>query len=341
MEAATPKLTDSTGRGIRKSAVLVLTLGEDIGAAILRELAEHEVEAVLDEISRIEAVPQGERQQIVHEFLQGIAADRTTASGGQATAERLVKAAFGPEESGRYVAAMQQRSEDARRDQEMDPERMAQILAHEHPQAVALYLTRLTAELRARVLAALPTVERTRVAQKLARLQKMSPQVADHVTASIRAKLEQTTTTTRHESFGGVKALAELCAHMPPDVMEELLATMEKDDTDLVEEVRNQMFTFEDILGLNVRAVPAITERVERSVLSLALKGTSEEMKEHMMQQMSQRAKAMLLDEIEALGAVRIRDVQEAQQEIIAVVHELEKEGVISLHGDEKEEYVT
>jgi flagellar motor switch protein FliG len=344
MAAPAPALKDPPRYRARKAAILLLALGDEMGTAILRELNEGEVEAVVSEIASLGNVPKNERQKIVQEFIEVIVSDQFTSFGGSGAAERMLGKAFGTEGSRRYVDLLRKHMEDEQEadgeNAASDLERLIQVLKLEHPQAVALFLARLPIKRQAAVMEGFSIEFCTEVGRRLASMQDVSPDIADHVTAAIQAKLEQVPVSKR-KSYGGARAMAELCNHLPPAVADELLEKLQEEDSEMAEEIRTRMFTFEDILGLDVSAIEAINQQVERTALTLALKGTSEEMKEHFMQQMSKRARAMLVEDMDALGAVRIKDVQEAQREIIQVVHELNQDGAISIRGTEAEEFVT
>jgi flagellar motor switch protein FliG len=189
------------------------------------------------------------------------------------------------------------------------------------------------------LLACLPQSQRADLAFRLANLDQIAPDVVNKIATVIGQKLNALGEFSR-ESYGGVRAVAEMLNRLDSETSKDLLLQIQEQDAALVESLRHLMFVFDDVLTLDQNAIKEILARVDRKVPMVALKGTSKEMKQHFLQCMSERGAQMLLEDMDALGAIKIKEVEAAQQEIVAMVRKLETEGVISLRGGGGDEYV-
>jgi len=344
MAAAAPSsIVTVSEQGARRVAILLVTLGDEIGSAVLKQMAPAEVDAVVQQIAELGPVSEEDRRRVLQEFLMALGDGSQPRGGGLAAAERLLEKAFGPEAARARMEALmaQAKLEKDRRERmlRIPPEQLAHTLLSEHPQAIALFLASLPPTHASAVLAALPGSIRGPVAFRLATMQQYSPEMAEKVAATVEKKLGKLKTFAQ-SSYSGTQTLATLCNHLPPDITEEILSEMDEKDADLAESVRSSMFTFEDIQRLDPQTMALIAPRVERKQLTLALKGAGDEIKERFLQTMSQRARAMLLEDIEALGPVRMRDVAEAQRQIAALIRELDRSGVISIRAESTDQFV-
>jgi flagellar motor switch protein FliG len=197
----------------------------------------------------------------------------------------------------------------------------------------------LNASQAAGLLISLPAELRSDVALRMANLDQISPDIISKIAAIIGKKMKDLGELSR-ESYGGVRAVSEMFNRLDSGTSKEILEGIEQNDPNLVETIRHLMFVFEDLLLLDVNSVKEVLAKVDRKILTIALKGTSEQMKNHMLQAMSQRGAEMLREDMDALGPIKIKEVEGAQQQIIAVVRQLETEGVISLKGTAGEQYV-
>jgi len=223
--------------------------------------------------------------------------------------------------------------------QKADPQQLAKFIHNEHPQTIALILSHLNASQAAALLTSLPQTLRADVALRMAHLDQISPDIISKIAAIIGQKLKALGELNR-ESYGGVRAVSEMFNRLDSGTSKEILEAIEQDDPKLVETIRHLMFVFEDLLLISPEAIKELLSKVDRKILTVALKGTSDQLKNHMMQVMSQRGAEMLKEDLEALGPVKIKEVEAAQQQIIAVVRQLEAEGTISLKGTVGEQYV-
>jgi flagellar motor switch protein FliG len=223
--------------------------------------------------------------------------------------------------------------------QKVDPQQLSKFIHNEHPQTIALVLSHLNASQAAALLVSLPPEMRSDVALRMGNLDQISPEIVNKIATVIGQKLAAIGEYSR-ESYGGIRAVAEMFNRLDSGTSKEILEVIEKQNPNLVETIRHLMFVFEDLLLIDVNQLKEVMARVDRKVLTLALKGTSEQLRDHFLQTMSARASEMLKDDMEAMGPVRIKEVEGAQQQIIATVRQLETEGVINLKGAVGEQYV-
>lgn len=329
--------------GLRKAAILLVMLGEEASSTILRGLDEDEVQEISREIARVSSLTSEEAEGVLEEFYQMAVAHDYVVKGGIDYARKVLVNAFGPDQAKKMLDRLlktlgnETLSFDALR--KTDPQQLAKFIHSEHPQTIALILSHLNPSQAAGLLFSLPVELRADVALRMASLDEISPEIISKIAAVIGTKLKSLGELSR-EAYGGVHAVAEMFNRLDSNTSKEILETIEQTNPTLVETIRHLMFVFEDLLLLDVNAVKEVLAKVDRKILTIALKGTSEQMKNHMMQAMSQRGAEMLREDMDALGPIKIKEVEGAQQQIIAVVRQLETEGVISLKGTAGEQYV-
>jgi flagellar motor switch protein FliG len=223
--------------------------------------------------------------------------------------------------------------------QKADPQQVAKFIHNEHPQTIALVLSHLNPSQAAGLLYSLPNELRADVALRMANLDQISPDIITKIASIIGQKLKSLGEMSR-ESYGGVRAVAEMFNRLDSSCSKEIIETIDSRDPALAETIRHLMFVFEDLLLIDQNGMKEILGRIDRKVLTVALKGTSDQLKEHFLEGMSTRGAEMLREDMEALGPVKIKEVEAAQQQIIAVVRQMETEGAISLKGAVGEQYV-
>ena len=329
--------------GIRKAAILMIMIGQDASSTILRQLDENEVQQITREIARVQMLAPEEAEGVLEEFYQMSVAHDYVIKGGVEYARKVLVNAFGAEEGRRIydrlikTLSSETLSFDAL--QKTDPQQLAKFIHHEHPQTIALILSHLNPSQAAGLLSSLPAEIRSDVALRMASLDEISPEIVTRIAGVIGAKLKSLGEMSR-EAYGGVSAVAEMLNRLDSTSSMEILESIERDNPALGQTVRHLMFVFEDLLLLDVNSVKELLAKVDKKILTVALKGTSDQMKNHMLQAMSQRGSEMLKEDMDALGPIKIKEVEAAQQQIIAVVRQLESEGVISLKGTAGEQYV-
>ena len=329
--------------GLRKCAILMIMIGDEASSGILRELDDEEIQAISREIARIQSLTSEEAEGTLEEFYQmGVAHDYVV-KGGVEYARKVLIQAFGPEQAKKMLDRLMKSlgnetlSFDAL--QKADPQQLAKFIHNEHPQTIALILSHLNPSQAAGLLFALPADIRPDVALRMASLEQISPEIIGKIASVIGSKLKALGETSR-ESYGGVHAVAEMFNRLDSNTSKDILDKIENENPTLVETVRQMMFVFDDLLMLDINAIKEVLAKVDRKILTMALKGTSDQMKNQMLQAMSARGAEMLREDMEALGPIKIREVEQAQQQIIAVVRQLEAEGTISLKGTAGEQYV-
>lgn len=329
--------------GIRKAAILMIILGDQASAEILRQLDEEEVQSIGHEVARITSISNDQAEEVLEEFYQMSMAHEYVLKGGIDFAKKMLNSAFGPEHARKIVDRLIKTlgSELASFDaiQKADPQQLAKFIHNEHPQTIALILSHLNASQAAGLLVSLPQELRADVALRMAHLDQISPLIVSKIASIIGQRLKSLGEMSR-ESYGGVRAVSEMFNRLDSGSSKDILEAIEENDPKLVETIRHLMFVFEDLLLLSQEAVKEMLGKVDRKILTVALKGTSEQLKNHILQQMSQRGAEMLREDLESLGPVKIKEVESAQQQIIAIFRQLEAEGTISLKGTVGEQYV-
>jgi flagellar motor switch protein FliG len=329
--------------GIQRAAVVLVMLGDQASAEILKHLTEDEVQLVSREVARLKTVDAQIAEAVLEEFYTLTAARDYVIKGGLDYAKTMLQNAFGPETAkklmDRLIRAMGSDAVTFDAIQKADPQQLAKFLHNEHPQTIALVLSHLNPSQAAALLASLPGTLRGDVSLRMASLDQISPDVINKIAAVIAQKLNALGEFSR-ESYGGVRAVAEMFNRLDSETSKEILNSIESEDAQLVETIRHLMFVFDDILLIDVNAIKEVLARVDRKVLTVALKGTGEQLKNHFLQCMSQRGAEMMREDMEALGPVKIKDVESAQQQVITVIRQLEAEGVLSLRGTVGEQYV-
>ena len=329
--------------GPRKAAILIAVLGEESAATIFRNLDEEDLQRVTYEISRLGAVPREVSLQVLEEYHQMTEAQRYIAQGGQELATRMLIKAFGEAGAREMVQRLSRahelsatRVESLRR---IEAKQLARFLEGEHPQTVALILGHLDAKQASALLMCLPQAVRAESVRRLANLRQFSPEMAEKVSMVLNRRLRSVGEQTR-KTYSGFQSVADLMNNVDANTSREILELIEKQDQKLAISIRDLMFTFEDFLKVPEVQVREITAVVDKKVLTLALKGASEEIKVHFYQTMSSRAIEMMKEDAESLGPVRGKDVAKAQVDVIAVARKLEAEGKIVLKSDGGDEYV-
>lgn len=329
--------------GARKAAILTIILGDQIGPEVLRLMDEDEVEIIGREVAKIKAITGEHAECVLEECYQMVLAHDYVLKGGVELAKKLLVSAFGPEPAKKMLDRLMKTlgTETATFDvlQKADPQQLAKFIHSEHPQTIALVLSHLNPSQAAGLLNSLPVGLRADVALRMANLDQISPEIISKIAGIIGQKMKSLGEMSR-ESYGGVRAVAEMCNRLDSNSSKDILDFIEQSDAVLVETIRHLMFVFEDLLLLDQGGLKEVLSKVDRKLLTIALKGTSEQLRKHFMEAMSQRGAEMLNEDMEALGPIKIKEVEAAQQQIIAIVRQLESDGTISLKGTVGEQYV-
>jgi flagellar motor switch protein FliG len=329
--------------GIRKAAILLVLLGEDVASEIYRHLPEHEVQQLTQQIADMEYVDPQTALSVLEEYYKLALTEDYLAQGGADYAEKLLKKAFG-EDGARQLLQQVSRAVEMSAGQlaslqKADPQQLAKFLEKEHPQTIALILAHLDAKQASALLLRFPEELRADAVKRLAQMRQFSPEIAQQVSLALHKRLEALGEQHRR-AYAGLQGVADMLNRLDPNTGKAILETIEKDDPKLALGIRNLMFTFQDLLGVPETAIREVLSQLDKKTLALALRGASEELKTYIFKSMSSRAVEMLKEDMEVLGPVRSRDVNRAQQEAVAVARKLEAEGKIMLGAETEEEYV-
>jgi flagellar motor switch protein FliG len=328
---------------LRKAAMLLIVLGEETSSSLLQHLSEEDIQKVSREVAKLTAISTEQAEGVLQEFHHISTAGDYVARGGVDYARKLLLRAFNPDQAkkllDRLAKALGAEATSFDAIEKADPQQLAKFIHNEHPQTIALVLSHLNSSQAAALLTSLPAGLRSDVAQRMASLDQISPEIIYKIAGVIGQKLKALGEFSR-ESYGGVRAVAEMLNRLDSATSREILDNIEHQDTSLGDTIRHLMFVFEDLLLIDQIGLKEVLGKVDRKALTLALKGTSEQLRNHLLGCMSQRGGEMLKEDMEALGPVKIKEVEAAQQQIITVVRQLESEGVLSLKATVGEQYV-
>jgi flagellar motor switch protein FliG len=329
--------------GIRRAAILLVILGEQTSADLIKSLTEEEVQAVSREIARIPSIAPEQAEGVLEDFVELVTGREFLIKGGLDYAKKMLQGAFGPDQGKKiYDRLVKMLGHDVANFDALhkaDPQQLAKFIHSEHPQTIALILSHLSPSQAAALLTSLPPGMRSDVALRMANLDQISPEIIAKIARIIGQKISALGEFSR-ESYGGVRAVSEMFNRLDPVSSQEILDHIQTHDANLVETIRQLMFVFEDLQTIDEIAIKEVVNRVDRKLLTVALKGTSDRLRSHFFQGMSLRGAEMLKEDMEAMGPVKIKDVEAAQQQIIALVRQLEADGVINLKGAGAEQYV-
>jgi len=328
--------------GLRKAAIVSVLIGEERSAEVLRHLHEEEIERLAKEVAGLGAIASQIGETVLEEFaLTAFAADYA-ARGDLEYARRILKRALTEQEAKRVLDRVQrafQSTAGFNSLEHADPEQLSKFILGEHPQTIALILAHLNPSNAAYLVTQLPDNLRADVLTRMANLDDISPEVVSKISAVIEQRLKTFGGPSRLQ-HGGVRAVAELFNQLERQVSAPVLEAIEQQKPELAVAIRNLMFVFEDFVHIDDNGVREIVQRADKKALTVALKGASEEIRERFFRNMSKRAADMIKEEMEVLGAIRLREVEKAQQEVVAIARKLEEEGIIVTGAAAGEAYV-
>ncbi len=326
---------------ISKAAILITTLPEEEAVSVMGLLDPKQVEMVSIEIARMKAVSSEEQERAIREFAESNPAAAGSDAGGLDRAKALVQMALG-KNAGDTLDNIRQSIEEVPFAflRQIDSQNILTYVIDEHPQTIALILSHLPAAAGAEIMAGLPTERQLLVVQRIATMGQTSPEIIEQVERGLERRMSSVMSQS-FENAGGVGAVAEMLNVSDRSMERTLLENLSQDNPELVEEIRRLMFVFEDIGKFNDKDLQTVLKNVENSQWAMALKGASNDLKEKVFGNMSQRAGEMLKEELEFLGAVKLSAVEAKQQEIVDIVRHLEDTGEIEINpGGEEEELV-
>ncbi|AIF66374.1 MULTISPECIES: flagellar motor switch protein FliG [Terribacillus] len=316
--------------GKQKAAVLMISLGADTAANVYKHLTEEEIERMSLEISSVKKVDSTEKESIIDQFHQIAIAQDYISQGGIAYAKSILEKALGVDEAAaimnRLTSTLQVRPFDFAR--KADPTQILNFIQNEHPQTIALVLSYLDPEQSGQILSELPQDMQADVAKRIATMSSTSPEIISQVEQILEKNLSATATQD-YTQTGGIQAVVEVLNGVDRSTERTILDELEVQDPELAEEIKKRMFIFEDIVTLDNRAIQRVIREVENDDLKLSLKVASDEVKDIVFQNMSDRMAQTFKEEMEFMGPVRLKDVEEAQSRIVSVIRRLEEVGEI------------
>jgi flagellar motor switch protein FliG len=327
--------------GLRKAAVVLLSLEKALAAEVMAQLRKEEVEALTMEIARLDDVTKEEQDGAIEEFYNLGLARVHIERGGMDYAHDLLEQSLGKEKAGAILDSVKQSLSSVPFGflHKSGPENLLTFVVEEHPQTIALILSHLPPGLAAQVLSGLPSNKQLEVVRRVATMEQTSPEVVHDVEKSLEVRMTSTFNQ-QFEKAGGVSSVAQMLNVTDRMTNKSILENLEQESPELVEQIKRLMFVFDDLLKLDDKSIQALLKEVENAQWALALKGASEELKAKIMGNLSQRAGAMLQEEIQYLGPVRVSDVEAAQQAIVDTVRRLEDAGEIVVNTGESERLI-
>jgi flagellar motor switch protein FliG len=316
--------------GLRKAAILMVALGDDLAKTLFQSLSDSDVRRVTDEITRLGEVPAQQLTQVMTEFYGLLETQQYMVRGGPEYALKLLTEAFGASKAEDLLAQVKRVRERDNGDmailQKMEPQHLSKFLENEHPQTIALVLAHLDAKRGSAVLMSLHGQLRVDVVRRLAEMRQFSAEMAQTVAMVLHKRMEGAGSGGR-KSYSGFKAVAELLNRLDQIESKGILEEIEHDEPQLAIGIRNLMFTFEDLVTVPPESIREFIAAADKKVLAMALKGGRDNVKAHLFRAMSSRAVDMLKEDMEVMGPVRMRDVSHAQQELLGLARQLESEG--------------
>jgi len=335
--AETKKKAALTGE--QKAAALLITLGPELAAKIYQHLKEETVEQVTLQIANLRKITPEEKDSVLQEVLNIAAAQEYISQGGVEYAHEILEKALGANKAMEIINRLQGSLQMTPFDyiKRTDPHQLLNFIQAEHPQTIALILAHLTPDHAATILGALPGDVQVDVATRIAILDRAAPDVVMEIERVLERRISSIFTQ-EFTAAGGVRALAEVLNRADRSTEKAIMEKLDESNPELAEQVKRLMFVFDDLVALDNRTIQQILREVDAKDLALALKGAKEEVKEHILKNMSSRAKAMIQEDMEVMGPVCLKHAEEAQQKIINVVRQLEEMGeiVVSRGGEEE-----
>jgi flagellar motor switch protein FliG len=321
-------------KGLSKAAVLLLTIGPESAGIILRHMSRELVEDLTREVAGLGNVSPEVRERVLNDFYHVALAKHYASEGGLAYARSVLEKALPKDEA---MRVMQQIEHSVYKQpfaflQKAETDNLLTFMQDEHPQTIAMILAHLPSSKGSEILAGLPQTKQVEVVTRVANMEQTNPEVIREVEQGLADRLSGVMTQ-QFQKVGGVDSVAEMLNLSDRSTERGILEALEAEDPDLVEQIRRLMFVFEDILLVNDKGIQAVLKEIDNEELALALKTASDEMKEKIFSNMSERASQLIKEDMEYMGPVRLSDVEQAQQRIVDVVRRLEDAGEIILAG--------
>jgi flagellar motor switch protein FliG len=334
-------LTMSKG-GVRKAAILLIQMGRERASTVFAHLSDSEVEQISAEIARLDAINSSETEGVLSEFRDLMIARAHISQGGLSFAQQLLEQSLGPERASEVIArlnaaAIQMPFQFLHR---ADPAQLRSFIIDEHPQVIALVLAHMTPDKASLLLSGLAPDMQADVAHRIAVMDRTSPQIIKAVESTLERRLSSMLQPSESSRVGGLEPLVNIINRSDRSTERQIVEGLEALDPVLADEIKSKMFMFEDVVTLEDRSIQLVLREVDTAELALALKGVSDLVRDKITKNLSERAATNLIEEVELLGTVRLRQVEEAQQNIIRIIRRLEEQGQIMVRRGNDDEFV-
>jgi len=338
-KAAKKSVASKEINGRQKAAIFLVSIGSQVSSEIFKFLREDEIETLTFEVARLETVEAEQKDAILNEFQELMLANEFISTGGIDYARELLEKALGNQKAvdiiNRLTSSLQVRPFDFIR--RTDPAHLLNFIQQEHPQTMSLILAYLEPSKASVIIQNLPTEVQTDVARRIATMDRTSPEVLREVERVLEKKLSSLSSED-YTAAGGVESIVEILNLVDRTSEKQIIEALEGEDPELAEEIKKRMFVFEDIVMLDDRSIQKVLREVDSGELAKALKSVDEEVQDKVFRNMSKRAAGMLKEDMEFMGPIRVKDVEEAQQKIVSIIRKLEEAGeIIIARGDEDE----
>ena len=327
--------------GKQKAAIFLVTLGPEVSSNIFRHLKEDEIEQLTFEIARIDKVDAQDKEKVLSEFQEMIMAQDFITQGGMDYAREVLDKALGSQKASdiinRLTSSIQSRPFDFVR--RTDPAHLLNFIQSEHPQTIALILSYLDSQKSSLIIGALPQGIQADVAKRIATMDRTSPEVLREVERVLERKLS-TLASEDYTSAGGIDTIVEMLNLVDRGTERNIIEELEDEDPELAEEIKKRMFVFEDIVLLDDRSIQKVLREVDAQELARALKAVDAEVQDKIYRNMSKRAASLLREDMDFMGPIRLKDVEESQQKIVGIIRKLEEQGEIVVARPGEDELV-
>jgi len=337
MAVSHSKKTQFTGK--QKAAIFLITLGPEVAAEIFKHLREDEIETLTFEMAKLDKITPEDKEAVLLEFNELMMAQEFITTGGIDYAREVLEKALGTQKAidiiNRLTSSLQTRPFDFIRRQ--DPQHLLNFIQNEHPQTIALILCYMDPNKASQILSSLPHNIQADVAKRVALMERVSPDILREVERVLERKLSALSSED-YTSAGGIDAIVEILNNVDRATEKTIIEALEDDDPELAEEIKKRMFVFEDIVLLEDRAIQRVLREVDNQDLARALKQVDPDVQEKIFKNMSKRAATLLKEDMEYMGPIRLKDVEEAQQKIVNIIRKLEEQGeIVVARGGEDE----
>lgn len=329
--------------GVRKAAILLVAVGDEVGRKILQNLTEPDVQRLTEQIAELRSIPPDLSLEVVEEFHEMLETQQYMMHGGLDYATKLLVDTFGKQRAEDLLGLVKRAQEASQGDlamlEKVDPQQLGKFLESEHPQTIAVVLAHLDGRRGSIVIDSLSEERRVEAIRRLAAMRQFSPEMAQRVAMVLHRRLENMGDTGR-KAYSGFKAVADLLNRMESEQTSRMLEEIEAADPAMALSIRNLMFTFDDLVTIPPASIREIVSAADKRQLALALRGAQDELRAHVFAAMSSRAADMLKEDMEVMGPVRAREVAGAQQEILALARNLEAEGKVILKLEQGDDFI-